>query len=377
MYLPFEWTEVLLVVASVSAFGCLIALIVIIYRLLIDEDSKTETQNSIRFYGIVGCLAFTISPAISVFNIVYGEIYDKETNDILYFMNFISDSAWSIGEICLYLLFIFRIKYIFNDSASRISSITSITFYILLFILYITTTISALIYSSYHLVMYATIIVIITELCHLIIGSMLIYMYISRLIKLFFVRIYSNENQNGFNYYGSNDNDNCDASDLTASFSNGHHDNYSSVSSTSFKSLQIKLLNVMTKLSILSIITIIFSHLFFISMIIYLTSWWYDDDDSAGDRLYFKVLYSIAFIFRWMACLINCICILISFQSAIRWYYCLCRGCDYCCYSICTRYVTKQMGKIKKVKDIKLSLCDMSQHHQQQKDEKKSIGNEI
>ena len=192
-----------MVVASVSAAGCLIAFISIIYRLLIDNDSITEIQNSVSFYAIVGSLVFAVSSAISVYNIVYGEIYDKETDNLLYFMNFIR-TVLDIGQICIYLLFMSRIKKIFDNSPSRISSVTSITFYILLFILYITTTISTLIYSSYRLITYSTVIMIIAECCHLSLASMLIYTYLSRLVSLFFVRNYENQNPNRYNNYGSN-----------------------------------------------------------------------------------------------------------------------------------------------------------------------------
>ena len=162
-------------------------------------------------------------------------------------------------------------------------------------------------------------------------------------------------------------------------YNSQNNDAYCGSLSSPYRAAQIKLINVVVKLSVLSMISVIMYQSFFIAMIMYLTSWLFVDNDSAGDRLYFKVVYSIGFILRWVACLINCICIVISLNLPVGFIIVYVIAVIIVAIQYALNVSSKKYLKLK-VQDIKLSLCDTNkqqQIHNEEETKSSSIGNQI
>eukprot|EP01084_Bolivina_argentea_P058829 107383_1 len=118
--------------ASLCSILCILVLMIICYDLLLSKQaSGNKTKTSVKCLSICSCLSFTLSAICA--SIVSGINQNNNPltlpiehpqKQIAISLTLLDLTAWSLGVVFLYILFILRIKIVYKDTTFQISKKT-------------------------------------------------------------------------------------------------------------------------------------------------------------------------------------------------------------------------------------------------------------
>eukprot|EP01084_Bolivina_argentea_P300295 517765_1 len=358
------WTY-LVSISSLCSIISIIATISIFYHLILDKTSSTHLHRPVKYYSIASATSFAIAASTSTICIMYStknDLHipqDKQRSTIAIALVITNLFFWAIGVLFLYLLFISRLNRAYKGSMFHIPSCVYSLLYILLALLLILNIadivlLTAAYYNEEIKFIYmpfdtysawSTLILISAECIHLLISTFVVYMFISRLLRL--IGMMSEDNMNSKsdstdivdpNYYGSVDTQIREGRNISQYFEFSDH--------------QFSILHVVSKQSILSASAIISSQLCFATSVLLTTA--FDDEDDT----FYKITVSINDTVFVLDCAINCLCILMTFSFHQKLYLRVCGTCDKCLRLICTKYVKEKLRRQYNTHQHKLLLLD-------------------
>ena len=323
---------------NICAMISLMISVILCYQLCCSKDKIHYLKSNIKFYSISSAMSFSSAAITRTIAHFY---HAKNTLNPIQPNSFRSRNAvtflalsyffWAFGVLFLYFLFITRLKTAFNGSVYQISNCTMITFYGTSIILLILALIDiiwmvGIVYLRnscpifIHMAEYANLNLVLAECFHLIISSVLLYTFVSKLLEVIHntsIEILDNR------HYGS----------TAVQFCTSHQN----------------ILSVITKQTILSIIVIVSSQISLLMRIFLKFN--YTNPDRAKETVVLTVsTFSTD-------CVLNCLCILLTFAFQQRCYLKICGKCDSCLQSVCTGHVQSRLeNKITKLRKETLLL---------------------
>eukprot|EP01084_Bolivina_argentea_P012566 23516_1 len=336
----------ILITDGICVTICLVSLFCLLQHFTLYKESTIHLLSQVKYFSIISITLFTFAIITLTFDNIYTTDKDLLTPsskmDIGFILNLLSLFGWIFGVSFLYLLFLSRLTKTYQDSTFQLSSLIRICTYIaltlLLFLSFAALTLFGLYYyyvgndlSTNNLFLIAQILIAITEILHLFISVVLIYMFVYRLFKLFVIMSYDNIHVGMTHTLSLQDN----YGSLDVEDSNS----YTNDTSLSISESQQSILIVIAKQSILSITAIISSQICFIGAFILTQTW------DVGHGSFYKFMYTISIMLFGIDCVINCVCILLTFSFQHKVYMVLCGRCHQCCQNCCIKYVKNKIQK--------------------------------
>lgn len=307
-----------------SAMFCLVIIFISWwYMFMLDRIVATQ---SIQFISIVAIFMYAISCMTMAYRLTKISSIQQPSGIYQWTIIYILGISWRIGQTLTYILFIKRLKYIFKSTKYKSSSMTYNILYILSIIFaaieIIKNTLNYLwnkntfnLKNDYEYFEYN--IVYIDYILSLIIDSLLsivlIYLFLSKLCRLNIdISMYEYE-YNKKSIYDNN---------------NNH----------SLNKRQLNLLQIISRITVLSITTVLSSQLLMIFFVLV----FFKKDKVLNLSIFWIIFWSID-------CIINSLCIFLSFDFAIKWYHLICYPFDSCSIKICKRYTKNSVNHLIRV----------------------------
>ena len=305
-------------------------------------------NDKIIMYSFGALIFFGLSDLTNIFRLCDIEIFNekKYLYDILY------ESClyfWRIGQICVYMLFIFRMKHSFATTQYQSPFWHFLILYVLMvifmFIQIIFTIEDYILFNGYHVLSnkgnskFESVNIWSTEIVDLIISITLLYLYFSKLIRL-----------------------NIDIVDGLKHSASRNRVCGTPTNSELIINQQQSIIGIMSKFTILSTFVIIFSQLFvFIIGLGYWICPGYnaDDDQVLDDKTTCITQWRNGWRALWaIVNMINCLCIFLSFDFLTGTYYKICGLCDHCCRAFMKETFNKKNQEIQDILDNESVLDD-------------------
>eukprot|EP01084_Bolivina_argentea_P176573 305521_1 len=331
---PFEALVILL--HSISGIFCLVLVLILANNTCcIPFDYRPKVANGkILLFSYGALISFGFSSLTNILRL--SEIKSITDNKIMYSILYESCLYfWRIGQICVYMLFIMRMKYSFSTTKYQSPSWHFIILYSLMFLfLFIQIIFSCedyIFFHSLHILSssfnskFEAANIWFTGIVDLIISISLLYLFYSKLIRL-----------------------NIDIVDgMKQSASKNNLSTPNTTNSELIISRQQTIIGIMSKFTILSSIVIICSQLFCMSIGL---GYWLcpgNNSDDTNNQTQCMKSWRNAWRSYWaIANIINCLCIFLSFDFLTLSYYKLCGLCDHCCRSCMKNTFNKQTQQI-------------------------------
>eukprot|EP01084_Bolivina_argentea_P017166 32064_1 len=286
--------------------GCTLTCSIIFLILLVDLCKSKEGLPLIRLYSIAGLALFTMSNIFCLAAFVMpidGTLMEIVTLSL-------SDMSWSLATVLCYLLWIVRMKHCFLNTPYQPSSLTYKIMYIgiaTFFIFQMTMDILLFLWESkvityIFLDKYDIINIFVKSLIHTIVSVFLIYLFLSRLMK------------------------------ITVEVAEDDHDDISDFQSESLEltGLQKSLIHIITKYGVLFTSMIITTEFYILGDVILSIAYLLETGNDTSST---HETYHVKWIILGINCVIMSICILLSFEFSDRCYQRICK----CCHLYCRR----------------------------------------
>eukprot|EP01084_Bolivina_argentea_P161333 280869_1 len=326
--------------AIIKAVFSLITIIItlrICYIVLCDAKLLMDLCKSIKFVSICSAVCLSLATTTNFAGRLYMHIEDLtipggsnsfKTNicQSLYIMGTFFNG---VGIVLLYLLFLYRMNAVYSLATFKfkIPSCTIIILYKLLIILLMLNISGVILLICYY---YGIISVnlhkkwslfswISTECVHLFISTSLVYMFVSTLLRLFYIISYDmirNQHQVP-DTYGSLDN-------------LGH---------VKFSDRQQSILNDVTKQGIISVTGIVSTQMYLATMAASIAA------SDHSNKQYRSVIFAILTCLFSLDCMMNSLCILMTFSTQKQLYLSICGNCDHQLQRMCVQRMKRRLWK--------------------------------
>ena len=296
-------------VVTVTEICCYVSLL--IYVILLIVVVYNNIAKPLRFIEIWSLISITILSAASGSHLWYLETKDEFTK--VYIGNVLPALCWALGTNCVYFLFIKRLQITFDDTKYAISNKVFIAFYcgsILFMVVFIASDVCYYLYirnvlseiQDAHIVVIA---VICEQIIDLLLSICLMALFLQRLRRL--------------------------NVDIIINASHGYKVSDSEVI---FNEDQMKIIKSMSKVTILSCFAIV---TFQVVAIYTGFAFWFGKPSTESNE--------IRYMLGILDCIVNSLCVVLSFDFAEIWYYRLCCCFDICCAKLCTYQTKRQLDE--------------------------------
>ena len=178
-------------------------------------------------------------------------------------------------------------------------------------------------------------ILIAAECVHIVMAVILSYLFVSRLMQLVYAMTKNNLSE--YSYGATTSPTTTPSSDSDSGGAISKTAELRKSTEVHFTDKEETLLNVASKQSVLSLLVIISSQICFVATVLFTLG--IDDfveDQYRWSKLFLAVVISVD-------CVLNCVCILMTFSFQNGLYVCLCGKCHDCCQRQCKRTVRRKL----------------------------------
>ena len=318
VYIPVIWTIIIL------PFGIIMFVSLTLNICIYSNVSRIESPL-LKYYCILSCLSFIISNISELIYIIVAWNINKNAPIIINYA--IGKISWSSGQVFLYLFFLKKLTLTFTNSAYQCPKSQILIFKLCIIIFFglvlLQTSLVAIYYPTPKYTIFITIITLLTQMVDLILSICLIYLFTSKLFILCITQTECNVTRR------------CITNSATTSVSNKNDD--SSYSISLLNDRQIELINIISKQNILSLFPIIITQLYLVLYVINDLSYYNNWDN----KLFWT--YLVTCLIKPLNCIINILCIYLSFKFKSKLYNKICYFCHKKLKQLCNNITQKRI----------------------------------